>query len=93
MPSPLHVRVTFYASLREMAGVESVPLELPNGSVLGDVWPLLKDRFPKIAGMESSLAWAVNHSYAKLHEPLADGDEIAALPPISGGSEERDQNG
>jgi molybdopterin synthase catalytic subunit len=93
MPSAIHVRVTLYASLRERAGVDSVPLELPNGSVLGDVWPLLKDRFPKIAGMGSSLAWAVNHAYAKPHEPLADGDEIAAMPPISGGSDERGRNG
>jgi len=83
----LRVTLTLFASLREAAGAEEIPLELPDGSTLGDVWPLLAERFPSIAGMGPSLAWAVNHTYAKPSQPLSDGDLVAALPPVSGGTE------
>ncbi len=86
MDSPsIQVNVLLFASLREAAGTDQISLELPHDARLSAVWPRLKERFPQLSGWESSLAWAVNHTYAKPDEPLQDGDTVAALPPVSGG--------
>jgi molybdopterin converting factor subunit 1 len=81
----LKVKVILFAALREAAGQESATLLLPEGASLAMVWPRLLQRFPQLKGFEPSVAWAVNHAYAKLDALLKDGDEVAVLPPISGG--------
>ncbi|MBW3622250.1 MAG: MoaD/ThiS family protein [Armatimonadetes bacterium] len=87
MNSPtLQVTVLLFAYLREAAGVDQVSLQLPEGSRLSDVWPQLVRRYPRFEGMGHSLAWAVNHTYARPDQPLRNGDLVAALPPVSGGA-------
>jgi molybdopterin synthase catalytic subunit len=77
----LTVRVRLFAMLRERAGASAVDLELPDGATAGDVWPALG-----IGPEPAGLAIAVNHGYADRATALADGDELAFIPPVSGGA-------
>ena len=75
----IHVRL--FAALRERAGTTHVELELPDGAQIADVWRALD-----LGGDEpSSLAFALNRAYADREDPLHDGDEVALIPPVSGG--------
>ena len=58
---------------------------MPPGSTAADVWRALVTEFPEMARYDSSISTAVNADYAKMTTSLADNDEIAFLPPVSGG--------
>lgn len=75
------VRVRLFAALRERAGVEEVELELPAGARVADALERLAD----LAG-GLTLVMAVNREYADADAPLAPGDELALIPPVSGGA-------
>ena len=69
-----------FAGLRERAGVSERELELADGARVADVWA------PLGLGQEpSGLVYAVNRSYVERDRVLADGDEVAVIPPVSGG--------
>ena len=70
-----------FAGLREQAGTAGRELELPPGSRLGDVWPELG-----LGDEPEGLLYAVNKDYAAGDRLLADGDEVALIPPVSGGA-------
>jgi MoaE-MoaD fusion protein len=76
----VQVRIRLFAGLREHAGTGARELELRDGSQVADVWPAL-DLGEEPAG----LLYAVNRHYAQGGQPLADGDEVALIPPVSGG--------
>ncbi len=79
-PLSVKVRVRLFAALRERAGSAGVEVELPDGSVVGDVWPALG------LGVEpGGLLFAVNRAYAQQTTELNPGDEVAVIPPVSGG--------
>jgi molybdopterin synthase catalytic subunit len=71
---------------RELAGTRAVELELPAGAVIEDAWAALVGRFPALAPGRSSVRFAHNGGYAPADTPLADGDEVAMIPPVSGGA-------
>jgi MoaE-MoaD fusion protein len=76
----MRVTVRLFAGLREQAGTGARELELPPGSRVGDVWaPLGLGEEPE------GLLYAVNKGYASGDRRLADGDEVALIPPVSGG--------
>ena len=77
----MRVTVRLFAGLRELAGMRALELDLPAGAVAADVWPAL-DRGEEPAG----LLVAINKSYAEPGTVLVDGDEVALIPPVSGGS-------
>lgn len=77
----MHVRVRLFAALRERAGSGSVDVELPEGAVLGDVWPVLG-----LGEEPDGLLYALNRAYAEPASRLAPGDEVAVIPPVSGGA-------
>ena len=79
------VTVRLFARLREMAGDAEIKVELPAGSTAGDAWTLLTTRYPGMNAYASSISCAVNEDYARMSAPLGDGDEVAFLPPVSGG--------
>ncbi len=70
-----------FAALREQAGARILPLELPDGALVADVWPALA-----LGDEPAGLLLAVNHAYADRDTELRDGDEVALIPPVSGGS-------
>jgi molybdopterin converting factor small subunit len=55
------------------------------GTTLGDLWLALVDRHPDLAPMRDTLAFAVNGEYARAEAKVSPGDEVAVLPPVSGG--------
>lgn len=69
-----------FAGLRERAGSGSVEIEVPEGTVLGDVWDALE-----LGDEPPGLLFAVNRAYAERGAALAPGDEVAVIPPVSGG--------
>jgi len=83
----MRVIVRLFAMYREQAGTGSLEIELAEGATVADAVGVLKERFPEL-GLEAGMA-AVNEGFAGLETPLHDGDELAFLPPVSGGSEGR----
>jgi molybdopterin synthase catalytic subunit len=76
----VQVSIRLFAGLRERAGTGSRGLELDDGATLADVWPALD-----LGDEPSGLLYAVNKRYANVETELADGDEVALIPPVSGG--------
>jgi MoaE-MoaD fusion protein len=87
-PAPLRIRVRLFAMQREAAGTRELRLEVPAGSSVDDAWSAVVETVPALAPGRASLRFAVNGSYTDPHTLLADGDEIACIPPVSGGSGE-----
>jgi MoaE-MoaD fusion protein len=75
------IDVRLFAGLRERAGTGARELELPDGAVVADVWSALE-----LGDEPTGLLYAVNKTFAERTAPLADGDEVALIPPVSGGS-------
>ena len=85
---PLRIRVRLFAMQRETAGMKELRLEVPLGSTVEDAWSAVVDTVPALAPGRASLRFAVNGAYADPETPLADGDEVACIPPVSGGADE-----
>jgi molybdopterin converting factor subunit 1 len=79
------IHVKLFAVLRDAAGTAALDLELPSGSCAGDVRLMLASRFPAIERYLSRTALAVNRDYATAETELHEGDEVALIPPVSGG--------
>lgn len=77
--------VRLFARLREIAGGAETRIELPDGSTAADAWRALTLRHPVLEAYSSSVSCAVNEEYARPGTPIRDGDEVAFLPPVSGG--------
>jgi molybdopterin synthase catalytic subunit len=80
--------VRLFAMQREAAGMKELRLEVPPGSTVDDAWSAAVEVVPALAPGRASLRFAVNGTYADPGTPLGDGDEIACIPPVSGGSGE-----
>ena len=81
----MRVKIRLFARLRDIAGQSELLREVPQGASARDVWTLLATEFPELGRYETSVSAAVNEDYAKMTARLADGDEVAFLPPVSGG--------
>lgn len=80
--------IRLFATLRERAHASELTREFPDGASVGDVWERLKAEFPALAGYRDSVRFAVNQEYVEAeHRPRA-GDEIAFIPPVSGGADD-----
>ena len=81
----MKVRVRLFASLREAAGRSELELEVPGDATPESAWRSLADQVPVLAGRRASLSVAVNRRYVGFDSPLAAGDELVFIPPVSGG--------
>ena len=81
----MRVTVKLFARLRDIAGASEMTREVAPGATVGSLWQQLATEFPDIASYERSISTAVNADYARRDQVLADGDEVAFLPPVSGG--------
>ena len=79
----MQVTVRLFAGLRERAGAGELAVELPAGARAGDVWAVVA---PRVGERPEGLLLAVNRRYAGDEATLADGDEVALIPPVSGGA-------
>lgn len=81
----MHVTIRLFARLRELAGAGDLTQQLPEGATAQDAWNALVAEFPDLAAYSRNISCAVNEDYARLTAALKDGDEVAFLPPVSGG--------
>jgi molybdopterin synthase catalytic subunit len=77
----MRITVRLFAALRERAGWSAREVEVPDGAAVGDVWPRLD-----LGDEPPGLAYARNREYAGRGDELAAGDELAVIPPVSGGA-------
>jgi molybdopterin converting factor subunit 1 len=81
----MRVRVRLFARLRDITGAGELTREAPDGASVRTVWTSLVGEFPELSAYEKSISCAVNEDYSRFTAAVADGDEIAFLPPVSGG--------
>jgi molybdopterin converting factor subunit 1 len=79
------VTVRYFAGHRDIAGRSEERLELRQGATVASLWELLVARYPRLAGYSGRLLYAVNQEFATLETELHEGDEVAFIPPVSGG--------
>ncbi|MFW6038251.1 MAG: molybdopterin converting factor subunit 1 [Candidatus Saliniplasma sp.] len=85
MSSTINVKLKFFASSREIVGSKELDMDIERGSKTKDVLNILMEKFPGLKDFEGQLILAVNKQTGKADRLLEDGDEIAVLPPVSGG--------
>ncbi|MFQ5860428.1 MAG: molybdopterin converting factor subunit 1 [Dehalococcoidia bacterium] len=82
----MKIKVYLFAAYRELAGQREVELDLEPGSTVAALTGELRRRFPRLAPSTAPIVAAVNAEYAEPHQVLQEGDEVALIPPVSGGS-------
>lgn len=82
----MRVTVRFYARLRDLTGSRQHACEVPDGGTVRDVWRACVQAYPAIAVLDGSVSCAVNDDFSAMDAPINDGDEVAFLPPVSGGN-------
>ncbi|HVR42909.1 MAG TPA: molybdopterin converting factor subunit 1 [Thermoanaerobaculia bacterium] len=81
----MQIRLLLFAVLREVVGSDQKPLELEEGTTAAEVWERLRREHPRLAAYDTPPMVAVNQEYADPATPLRPGDELAFIPPVSGG--------
>jgi MoaE-MoaD fusion protein len=87
----VRIRVLFFGVLRDVVGVREDSLDVAEGGRLDTVFEHYANRFPKLREMAASTVLALNQQFSSPSAPLAEGDEVAFLPPVSGGSDNAPQ--
>ena len=86
MAVAIAVRARLFARLREQAGTDTESLELPAGSTVSDVYDAVKRLHPGLEADRNALRAALNQEFAEWDTAVAAGDEVAFIPPVSGGA-------
>ena len=81
----MRIKVFFFASCRDIAGCREKEWEIAEGATVGELRSRLNAAFPRLSRLRGSLAVAVNTEYSNDSMALSDGDEVALIPPVSGG--------
>jgi molybdopterin converting factor subunit 1 len=81
----MRVRVRLFARLRELAGREAWDIEVPANATVAEAWTAVTTAHPALAPFGRAVSCAVNASFSRLSQSLHEGDDIAFLPPVSGG--------
>jgi molybdopterin converting factor subunit 1 len=79
--------VLLFASLREAASAPEISIEVPPGGTISDVLERLREALPNHAGLLDRCAFAVNAEYVDRDAGVHRNDEIAVIPPVSGGAQ------
>lgn len=87
----INVRVRLFAIQRELAGTRALALSLAPNATIEQAWTALVGLYPVLAPGRSSVRFARNGTYADAETILADGDELAFIPPVSGGADSTPQ--
>ncbi len=82
----MKARVRLFAVLREKVGASEVTLELPDDSTVADLMKGMARQYPALLEGVAHIMVAVNTEYVQQSQPLHDGDEVALIPPVSGGA-------
>lgn len=81
----MRVTVRLFARLRDLAGAGEIERDVPSPATVRTVWQALVDEMPALQEYERTMSVAVNADYAKMSAAVAEGDEVAFMPPVSGG--------
>lgn len=81
----IQIHVSLFATLRQIAGWKERLVEVPEDTTLGALMEKLTEQHPELNLTKRTLYAAVNREYARPETPLADGDDVAIFPPVSGG--------
>ncbi|OFW02425.1 MAG: molybdopterin converting factor subunit 1 [Acidobacteria bacterium RIFCSPLOWO2_02_FULL_68_18] len=81
----MRVRVRLFARLRDLAGAGELVRDLPEQATVQTVWNALTTEMPSLREYERTMSVAVNAEYSRMAAAVHDGDEVAFLPPVSGG--------
>lgn len=81
----MRVTVRLFARLRDLAGAGELVREVSEPATVRSVWQGLVGEMPALQDYEKTMSVAVNADYAKMSAAVSDGDEVAFMPPVSGG--------
>lgn len=81
----MRVTIRLFARLRDLAGQGELLQDVPDGTTVAGVWDTLVNTHPALAPYAASMSCAVNAEYARMTTTVCEGDEVAFLPPVSGG--------
>ena len=81
----MRVTVRLFARLRDLAGSGELVRDVENPATVATVWRSLVNEMPELGVYERTMSVAVNADYSKMSAKVHDGDEVAFLPPVSGG--------
>jgi molybdopterin synthase catalytic subunit len=87
----MHVRVLFFGMLKELVGGPADQADFPPGADLRSVFERYATRYPRLRELAGSIVVARNQEFAEISTPLEEGDEVAFLPPVSGGTDASSQ--
>jgi molybdopterin converting factor subunit 1 len=79
------MRVLFFAQLKDVTGCEAVELAVPSPLSRAELWAMLLEKFPGLHAHQGNARLARNWEYAGAETQFADTDEVALIPPVSGG--------
>jgi len=82
----MKVRVRLFARLSELVGQQEIEEEVGEGLTVGELFQALCARYPALGDYQDSLMFAVNTEYVQPSHPLRGGEEVALIPPVSGGA-------
>lgn len=82
----MHIHIRYFAGHRDITGTRQEQLELADGATVADLWDLLIERYPRLAPYRGRMLYSVNEDFGTLTTVLGDGDEVAFIPPVSGGA-------
>ena len=81
----MQIQIKLFASLPDHTGQRELVWPVKKDSTVEDVFEEMSRKYPGIAGFKTSLLFAVNESYVSKNHVMQDGDELALIPPVSGG--------
>ena len=81
----MRVNVSLFARLRDIAGTSEIEQQVEEGATVQAVWNGLLNEFPDLKNYQSSISTAVNAEYSRMDALVGEDDEVAFLPPVSGG--------
>ena len=82
----MKAKVRLFARLSELAGTRETNVEVGEGLTAGELYAALCKRYPALSGLDGSVRYAVNGEYAEADRRIGGGDEVALIPPVSGGA-------
>ena len=81
----MQICVKLFAAARDLAGSDSIEIDLPAAATVADLREALMERLPPARELLARSMFAINHDYAANHEHLQPNAEVACIPPVSGG--------